>query len=107
MAVILTVLTALVLAAGMSQAAEVVQGKCIAFDPRQNKVVLEEYDTNINKQSPYGNPTGILFEGNLAKARVGIPPVPGDILRVAYYMEGDLKQVLKVMNVSKQDLRKK
>ena len=36
-----------------------------------------------------------------------IPPEPGDILRIAFVVEGEKKKAAKVMNVSKQDLRKK
>ena len=88
-------------------ASEVVQGKCIQFDPAAQKVVIEEFDTNFTTEWPYGNPTGILFEGDTRTARIGIRPEPGDILRVAFKIEGDRKQVLKIMNVSKQDLMKK
>ena len=104
------IMVLLLLAGGFAaeaRASEVVQGKCIRFDPAAQTVVIEEYDTNFTKEWPYGNPTGILFEGDTRTARIGIRPEPGDILRVAYKLEGDRKQVLKIMNVSKQDLMKK
>jgi hypothetical protein len=41
------------------------------------------------------------------KAKVGMTPQVGDILRIAYTIKGTERQALKVMNVSKQDLRKK
>lgn len=100
-------LTALTVSFGTAFAAEVVQGKCVTFSPEAQKLVVEEYDINFSKESPYGHPTGILFEGDLKTAKVGIQPVPGDILRISYKVDGNSKQVLKVMNVSKQDLRKK
>ncbi len=107
LSMILVLLAALGFLWGTAQAAEVVQGKCINYDADGKKVVLEEYDINFTREAPYGNPTGILFEGDLRKAKVGIKPEPGDILRVAYKVDGESKQVLKVMNVSKQNLKEK
>jgi len=37
---------------------------------------------------------------------VGLSPAPGDVIRVAYKVQGSSFLALKVMNVSKQDLRK-
>ena len=98
---------AILLLATQVRAADVVQGKCVAYDIDQHKVVIEEYDTNFGPKAPYGNPTGIIFEGDIKDAKIGIQPEPGDILRIAYVVDADKKRVLKIMNVSKQDLRKK
>jgi hypothetical protein len=49
----------------------------------------------------------VVNEYLIDKALVGIPPEPGDILRIAYEVRGTDRVALKVMNVSKQDLRKK
>jgi len=86
---------------------EVVQGKCVKYEPDKQLVTIEEYDTNFSKEAPYGKPTGIIFEGDVKTAKIGIKPEPGDILRIAFVVDGGTKRVLKVMNVSKQDLRKK
>ncbi|MFY9943010.1 MAG: hypothetical protein WAK57_12620 [Desulfobacterales bacterium] len=91
--------------AGTGLAAEVSQGKVIQTS--LEKVTIEEYDINFSADAPYGHATGIVTEFELKKAKVGIPPEPGDIVRIAYVVEGDNRMALKVMNVSKQDLRKK
>ncbi len=43
---------------------------------------------------------------NVAEAKVGLSPDPGDVIRVAYKVQGNSFLALKVMNVTKQDLRK-
>jgi len=91
----------------VAHAAEVVQGKCLGFDQKANTIVVEEYDINFSKDFKYGHPTGIQSTFNVTEAKIGIPPEPGDILRIAYQVQGADKKALKVMNVSKQDLRKK
>lgn len=90
-----------------AMAAEVCQGKCIAYNQAEKTITLEEYNTNITHQAPYGEPTGIMLNYNVATALMGIPPEPGDILRIAYEVKGPERVALKIMNVSKQDLRKK
>jgi hypothetical protein len=37
---------------------------------------------------------------------IGIPPEAGDVLRIAYDVKGTDRVALRVMNVTKQDLRK-
>jgi hypothetical protein len=91
--------------AGAGLAAEVSQGKVVAAT--SEKITIEEYDTNFSKDAPYGQATGIVTEYDLKRAKVGMRPEPGDILRIAYVVEGSTNVALKVMNVSKQDLRNK
>jgi hypothetical protein len=88
-------------------AAEVSQGKCLSFDKDKKLIAIEEYDTNFSKDFPYGKPTGVESVYDVSKAQIGIPPEPGDVLRIAYDVKGTDRLALKVMNVSKQDLRKK
>ena len=88
-------------------ASEVVQGKCLENNTEKQTLSLEEYDTNFSKDAPYGNSSGIISTFDLRNSKVGIFPEPGDILRIAYNIVEDKKVALKVMNVSKQDLRKK
>ena len=88
-------------------AADVAQGKCMDFDKAGQRITLEEYGTDISKDYPYGKSTGIFSVFEIAEAKIGMPPEPGDILRIAYTVEGGVKRAIKVMNVSKQDLRKK
>lgn len=95
------------LLAASAFAAEVVQGKCLTYDTAAKTIVVEEYDINFDKDFKYGHPTGIQSIFEVADAKVGINPEPGDILRIAFNVEGTAKKALKVMNVSKQDLRKK
>jgi hypothetical protein len=100
-------LFALFALAGPVSAAEVSQGKCILYDQTQAVITIEEFDTRFSTQDPYGRPTGVKAAFDVSKAVIGITPEPGDVLRLAYNVQGDRKVALRVMNVSKQDLRKK
>ena len=95
------------LGAGYAAASEVSQGKCVAFDKDKKMVTIEEYDIQFSKENPYGKGTGVESVYDVSTAKIGIAPEPGDILRLAYVVKGSEKVALKVMNVSKQDLRKK
>jgi hypothetical protein len=89
-------------------AAEVAQGKCLEYDKGKNELTIQEYDTEFSKEAPYGKPTMAVSRFDVSNAKIGIDPQPGDILRIAYEKaDGKVKKALKVMNVSKQDLRKK
>jgi hypothetical protein len=103
----LVALIVMALSASGVLGAEVSQGKCIKFDKEKKLVAIEEYDLNFSKEFPYGKPTGVESVYDVSKAQVGIPPEPGDVLRIAYDVKGTERIALKVMNVSKQDLRKK
>jgi hypothetical protein len=91
----------------VAMAAEVSQGKCVNYDKEKKVITIEEYNTNFSKSAPYGEPTGVVAAYNVATAMIGIPPEPGDILRFAYDVNGTERVAIRVMNVSKQDLRKK
>ena len=93
--------------AGPTAAAEVSQGKCIQYNRDMGVITIEEFDTQFSDLDPYGRPTGVEAAYDVSGAVIGITPEPGDILRLAYRVEGDQKVALRVMNVSKQDLRKK
>jgi hypothetical protein len=103
----LAALMILIMAVLPAAAAEVSQGKCVAYDQQSQTITIEEYDLQFSKQNPYGQPTGLTSVFNVAQAMIGIMPAPGDILRLAYTEKGSEKVALKVMNVSKQDLQKK
>ncbi len=92
-------------AAGMC--AEVSQGKCLRFEETSKLITLEEYDTNFSPEYPYGRPTGVTSLYDASGALIGASPNPGDILRIAYEVQGTQRMALKVMNVSRQDLMKK
>ena len=104
-----TIIISLILAvlAGTVWAGEVSQGRFISADPAPAMFTIEEFDTNFNAQNPYGTPTGIVTKYDVSTAKIGIHPDPGDILRIAYEENGEARRAFKVMNVSKQDLRKK
>jgi hypothetical protein len=91
----------------MAAAAEVSQGKCISYDKERKLIAIEEYDINFSKEFPYGRPTGTQSEYDVSTAQIGIIPEIGDILRLAYDVKGTSRVALRVMNVSKQDMRKK
>lgn len=94
------------LSAPASAAAGVVQGKCVAFDQKEMTIEVEEYDLQFSKEHPYGRSTGKRSTYQAAGAQIGMTPEPGDILRIAYTHKGNDRVAHKVMNVSKQDLRK-
>ena len=87
--------------------AEVTQGKCVKIEKDGTLVTIEEYDTQFSKENPYGSPTGRTSVYDLSKAEVGVPAAVGDVLRIAFVVKGKDKMAVKVMNVSKQDLKKK
>ncbi|EPR41593.1 hypothetical protein dsx2_3112 [Desulfovibrio sp. X2] len=103
----LAVAAVLTLWAGLAMAAEVAQGKCVSYNQDAKVIVIDEYDTNPTKQAPYGQPTGVQSTFDVSGAKIGIKPEPGDVLRIAFASEGSARKASKVMNVSKQDLRKK
>jgi len=96
----------MVVLAGGAWASDVTQGRFVQTGATPNVLVLEEYDINFSKENPYGMPTGIMSEYDVAQAKIGIPPEPGDILRIVYTDQGGTMKAIKVMNVSKQNLRK-
>ncbi|MEJ5366577.1 MAG: hypothetical protein WHS86_15895 [Desulfosoma sp.] len=89
-------------------AADVAQGKVLSMDKATNTLTIEEFDTHKSADHPYGRPTGVTSEYKIEKQTlVGIPPQPGDVVRVAYKAHGPDRIAVRIMNVSKQDLRKK
>jgi len=90
-----------------AMAAEVSQGKCIQYDKEKKMITIEEYDLNFSEENPYGQSTGQTSDYDVSTALIGLTPEPGDVLRIAYKIKGQDRVALKVMNVSKQDLKKK
>lgn len=101
--VILAAALALVGFAGLALAGEVFQGIAVSFDPAANKLVLKNTEPDKNKVPK--TMTEVVFDTSIAK--IGLVPAAGDKIRVAYDQKGDKLVAVKVMNVSKQDLRKK
>jgi hypothetical protein len=94
------------LLAAFAAAGEVAQGKCLSFDPKGMIIVIEEYDIQFSKEHPYGRPTGKQSTYKATGAQIGILPEKGDVLRIAFEVKGNDRLARKVMNVSKQDLKK-
>uniref|UniRef100_A0A832EII5 DUF5666 domain-containing protein n=1 Tax=Desulfacinum infernum TaxID=35837 RepID=A0A832EII5_9BACT len=89
-------------------AADVAQGKVLSMDTATNLLTIEEFDTHKSADHPYGRPTGVTSAYKIEKQTlVGIKPQPGDVVRIAYKTQGTDRIAVRVMNVSKQDLRKK
>jgi hypothetical protein len=78
----------------------VYQGVCMKYSPTDQILELK------NSQPQLNSIPGETAVFNLANAKVGLTPEPGDVIRVAYKTEGNSLLALKLMNVSKQDLRK-
>ncbi|MBI5570894.1 MAG: hypothetical protein HY914_13200 [Desulfomonile tiedjei] len=87
-------------------AADVAQGKCISYDKEKSILTIEEYGLDFSKDK-YGNPTGKQTVYDLSGALIGIPPAPGDVVRIAYEEKGKDRMGIRIQNVSKQDLMKK
>lgn len=102
------IITAAVLAASAAAvwAGEVSQGRFIGSSQSPVVFTIEEYDPNFSEANPYGTPTGIISQYDVSAAKIGIRPEPGDVLRIVYEENGNTRRAIKVMNVSKQDLRK-
>jgi hypothetical protein len=104
--VLLMAVFLLLLAGSLAAAGEVAQGKCVGFDQKGMIIVIEEYDLQFSKEHPYGSTTGKRSSYMVGDAQIGIAPKQGDILRIAYALKGKDRVAYKVMNVSKQDLKK-
>ena len=87
-------------------AAEVSQGKVLAWDAVKLVVTIEDYDLDFTKDHPFGKPTGQKSVYDCRSALIGVPPAVGDVIRIAYHVKGTERVALKVMNVTKQSLRK-
>ena len=102
-----TIATVVALIAPAAMAAEVVQGECVAIDEENKTYTIEVYDTNIDRYNPYGTSTNETIVIDYSKGNIGKDPEIGDILRVAYKVEGTDNMAIRVMNVTKQDIMKK
>jgi len=78
-----------------------------AHHKEKGQMTIEEYDTAVSKENPYGKSTGNMLQFDCSSAKIGIPPAIGDVMRIAFEKQGDVRKAMKIMNVTKQDLRKK
>jgi len=88
-------------------AADVTQGKCISYDKDKKIMVIQDYNTNFSKDHKFGQPTGKQSTYDLSGTLIGIPPNPGDIIRIAYDEKESQRHAIRIMNVTKQDIMKK
>ncbi|MFZ5584385.1 MAG: hypothetical protein ACOZHQ_00495 [Thermodesulfobacteriota bacterium] len=103
---VITVLgAALILAAfaATALAGEVFQGVAVSYDAATKKLVLKNTEPDRNKVPK--DMAEVTFD--TGQAKIGLLPTAGDKVRVAYDKQGDKLVALKIMNVTKQDLRKK
>jgi len=97
-------LAALALSTGCLNKAEeshVYQGDCLAVQDGGKTLVLANSQPKLN---PLKGDKAVF---DISKAKVGLAPEVGNIIRVAFFVEKGKNVAIKVMNVSKQDLRKK
>lgn len=80
---------------------KVYQGQVVSLGEQGKTIVLANSQPKLN---PVKGDTATF---DLSQARVGLPPEVGNTMRIAYLKKGDRLMAIKVMNVSKQDLRKK
>ena len=97
---VLVVLVMSALSCSNESKSHVYQGKCLRFSAADKILELKNTEPELN---PIPGDSAVF---NLAEAKVGLSPAPGDVIRVAYKVQGNSFLALKLMNVSKQDLRK-
>jgi hypothetical protein len=89
-------------------AATVAQGKCVAYDQEKKTCTIDEYDLNFSKENPYGKSTGKQLVFKMTdKTLIGAMPEVGNVLRIAYEEQGPDKVIIRLQNVTKQDIMKK
>lgn len=97
----------LLLLAPLANAAEVAQGKTVTNDLNTKMITIEEYGLKFTPENKYGNPTGKTMVFDLSEALIGKQAVPGDIVRIAYKVVDGKNKVIRIMNVTRQDIMKK
>lgn len=96
------IVVAVFLIAPAAMAGEVVQGKCVAIDEANHTYTVELYDTTKSEADPYGKSTNQNIVIDYSDALIGKSPEAGDILRIAYKVEGTVNKGIRVMNITKQ-----
>ncbi len=90
-------LAALLAALACSPAAPVVQGQVVSVDTAGKTMVVQD------ETKPGGEP----LTYDISKAEIGAEPVPGDMVRMVYRVEGGRNVALRVMNLTQQKERDK
>ena len=99
----LTIAVAVVfIAPAATMAGEVIQGKCVATDEANHTYTIELYDTTKSEEHPYGKSMNQNFVIDYSDAIIGKTPEVGNIVRIAYKVEGTVNKGIKVMNITKQ-----
>ena len=78
---------------------QVYQGVCVSMDAIAKTLELLNSEPALN---PIPGERALF---DLSRAKVGITPEPGDIIRVAFVNDGTTRVAHKVMNVTRQGLR--
>ncbi|MCB2227063.1 MAG: hypothetical protein KQH53_10335 [Desulfarculaceae bacterium] len=80
---------------------QVYEGACLALDAGGKTLTLANSQPKLNPVK------GASATFDISRAKVGLAPEKGNMIRVAYFAEGKKLVAIKVMNLTKQDLRKK
>ena len=75
--------------------APVVQGQVVSADAGSKTITVQD------ETKPGGPP----LTYDVSKAEMGVPPVPGDLVRMAYRVNGDKNTALRVMNLTHEKSR--
>lgn len=93
----LVLLTVLLAGLACAPVAPVVQGLVVSVDEGGKVIALQD------ETQPGAAPVLI----DISQAEIGAPPVAGDLVRLAYRMNGGKKVALRVMNLTQQKDREK
>ena len=88
-AVILSAIAGILVLAGCNPP-QVAQGTVVAVDEAEQVLVLRD-ELPPNAEHEY----------SVADAKLNVPPAAGDVIRIAYYEEGQRLVATRVMNVSR------
>lgn len=95
-AIVSLLAAAVALGCASCNAPTVVQGSVVSFDPASKTLVVKD------ELAPNAE-----LSISAAKADIGAEPRVGDVVRIAYQNEGSALHATKVMNVTRQEERKK
>lgn len=88
-------------------AANVAQGKVLAFDKEKHVLTIDDYNTDYTNEHRFGVSTGKQSTYDTTGSMIGIAPTVGDVVRIAFDEKDGKRHAIRIMNVTKQDLMKK
>ncbi|MEW5722252.1 MAG: hypothetical protein AB1896_04040 [Thermodesulfobacteriota bacterium] len=94
MAIAAALLFAIMTLGSAAWAGEVLQGTCLKFDQTAKTLTVQN---EIDQKE---------FVFDVSGAKIGLEPEPGNVLRIAYRQVDGKNVAFKVMNITKQSLRK-